>query len=399
MKEKTNFYAYTSFVVIIVFCLLTMSFAVAGEKAENTFRPGHILSLAEDVYEYTLSNPYVHRTTGEVVETDRNWIRATFYTGVMELYHATGYVKFLEQANRWAEKHEWQVGTEGSGYNKLFCAMTWVQLYLNDPDQEKINPTIEWLEADAPNSPGGAEVWYGHAPPPFDEPLYCDALYGSPIFPMLYKATGEQKYLELLHDSFWNVTETLLDEEDDLYYRDPGYIGSKTENDEKILWSRGSGWVFGAFPRLLRYLPKEDPYYDKYVDLYQRMAMSLAARQLDDGYWRANLADPLHYTMPETSGTAFFIAGLAWGVREGLLDQETYLPVVIRGWKALVDAVQPNGKLGWVQPVGAAPAASSYYLTHEYATGLFLSSAGQVYLLVRDGIITQDMVNSILGTF
>lgn len=39
--------------------------------------------------------------------------------------------------------------------------------------------------------------------------------------------------------------------------------------------------------------------------------------------------DPLHTPMPESSGTAFFIAGYAWGVRNGILDRETYLPVIL----------------------------------------------------------------------
>ena len=33
-----------------------------------------------------------------------------------------------------------------------------------------------------------------------------------------------------------------------------------------------------------------------------------------------------------------------WGVRNGLLDKKTYLPVIIKAWNAMVkDAVHPNG--------------------------------------------------------
>ncbi len=91
-------------------------------RAEDAFQPENILALADQVYAHTLENPYR--------PTDRNWIRATFYSGVMELYHATGKAKYREQAERWAEKHQWREGTEGSGMNKLFCAMTWAELYL-----------------------------------------------------------------------------------------------------------------------------------------------------------------------------------------------------------------------------------------------------------------------------
>ena len=77
-----------------------------------------------------------------------------------------------------------------------------------------------------------------------------------------------------------------------------------------------------------------------------------------------------------------------WGVRKGILDREAYLPVIIRGWKALVGSVHPDGKLGWVQPVGTAPAPSQLHGTHEYAAGLFLSAAGEVYQLVKEDMIT-----------
>jgi hypothetical protein len=65
---------------------------------------------------------------------------------------------------RWAEKHDWREGTEGSGMNKLFCAMTWAELYLLAPDAKKIEPTLHWLATDAPNSPGGGKIWFGHVP-------------------------------------------------------------------------------------------------------------------------------------------------------------------------------------------------------------------------------------------
>ena len=46
----------------------------------------------------------------------------------------------------------------------------------------------------------------------------------------------------------------------------------------------------------------------------------------------------------ETSGTTLFVYGMAWGVRNGLLDRKEYLPVLLKAWNAMVkDAVHPNG--------------------------------------------------------
>lgn len=269
--------------------------------------------------------------------------------------------------------------------------MTWTQLYLIDSDPKKIAPTIEWLKTDAPNSPGSGKVWYGHAPAPHDKPLYSDSLYGAPVFAMLYKATGDQKYLDIMNEFFWNVTDTVLDKDEYLYYRDPSYIGKESPNGKKVLWSRGNGWVFAAFPRILKYLPKDDPYYGRFVSLYKSMASSLAGRQHDDGLWRSNLGDSDHYSMPESSGTAFLTYGFAWGINQGLLDKEKYLPVVVKGWNGLARCVGPDGKLGWVQPVGAQPNLSLSEMTHEYAVGLFLLAGGEVLKLSQSGYLTPDI--------
>ena len=65
---------------------------------------------------------------------------------------------------------------------------------------------------------------------------------------------------------------------------------------------------------------------------------------------------PSNFGGKETSGTALFVYGMAWGVRNGLLDKKTYLPVIIKGRNAMVkDAVHPNGFLGYVQGTGKEP--------------------------------------------
>lgn len=40
-------------------------------------------------------------------------------------------------------------------------------------------------------------------------------------------------------------------------------------------------------------------------------------------------------------------------MNNGLLDKSTYEPVIKQGWKYLTEiALQPNGKIGYVQPIG-----------------------------------------------
>ena len=86
---------------------------------------------------------------------------------------------------------------------------------------------------------------------------------------------------------------------------------------------------------------------------------------------------------PETSGTGFFTYGLAWGINEGLLSKEEYLPTVTKGWAVLNSAVHPSGKLGWVQQIGAAPGAVSYEDSQLYGVGAFLLAGAEIYDLQK----------------
>src|SRR5690606_21063814 len=50
---------------------------------------------------------------------------------------------------------------------------------------------------------------------------WCDGLFmGPPSLAMLYKATGEKKYLDLVDKLWWKTTDYLYDSTEHLYYRD-----------------------------------------------------------------------------------------------------------------------------------------------------------------------------------
>jgi rhamnogalacturonyl hydrolase YesR len=291
----------------------------------------------------------------------------------MAAYRATKEEHYLQQALDWGRQHQWQVGTEKAGANRLFCVETWAELSLLMQEPKMIEPTIHWLNTTNGNSPAGAKVWY------LEGGLrYADSLFGSSALPMLAKATGDQKYLAYLHDFFWDVHAELFDAEAGLFYRDKRFIGKTTSNGKKVYWSRGNGWVLGGIVRILQYLPQTDPQRPRYVALLQTMAAAVASRQGADGLWCPNLDDPNDVPVPETSGTAFFCYSLAWGINHGLLDRETYLPVVRQAWAGLAKSVSPDGKVLWGQPVGDRPAVVQSQQTHEYVTGAFLLAASEI---------------------
>src|SRR5262249_28854171 len=147
----------------------------------------------------------------------------------------------------------------------------------------------------------------------------------------------------------------LYDKDEHLYFRDSTYFNKREANGKKVFWSRGNGWVMAGLVRMLQFLPSNNPDRGRFVRQFCDMADKLVAYQQPDGLWRASLLDPDSYPLKETSGSAFFTYAFTWGLNQGLLDPDKFNGPAVRGWQALVQCLQIDGKLTHVQPIGADP--------------------------------------------
>ena len=114
------------------------------------------------------------------------------------------------------------------------------------------------------------------------------------------------------------------------------------------------------------------------------MAEALAKRQQADGFWRSNLDDAEQFTMKESSGTGFFCYGIAWGINNGILKKERFLPVARKAWTALASVVNEDGQVGWSQPAGGGPGKVAEVDTSKFGTGIFLLAASEIHLLFEN---------------
>lgn len=118
------------------------------------------------------------------------------------------------------------------------------------------------------------------------------------------------------------------------------------------------------------------------------MAEAIADAQQEKGYWTRSLLDPEHAPGPETSGTSFFTYGFLWGINNGLLPKEEYLPVVKRSWNYLTDvAFQEDGTVGYVQPIGEKAIPGQIVdkdSTSDFGVGAFLLAASEMYRFVEE---------------
>ena len=197
-----------------------------------------------------------------------------------------------------------------------------------------------------------------------------------PAWISLTKATADERYLAHADAEFWATTDYLYDRSERLYYRDSRFISQRDAKGRKVFWGRGNGWVFAALARILTDLPADHPSRPRYESLFKQMAARIVGLQGRHGCWPVSLLEPQE--TPETSGTGFFVYGLAWGINHGLLPAERYRHSVERGWRALTAAVQPDGKLGWVQRIGAGPDQVTADDTQLYGVGAFLLAASEV---------------------
>ena len=313
------------------------------------------------------------------------WDNAAYHTGNMEAYFLTKQPEYLEYSKAWAEHNEWKGAKSDHKENWKYsygesddyvlfgdyqiCFQTYADLYNMEPDTQKIARAREVME-------------YQMSTPNHDYWWWADGLYMvMPVMTKMYNITKNPLYLEKLHEYLAYADSIMYDEGAGLYYRDGKYVypKHKSVNGKKDFWARGDGWVLAGLAKVLKELPETDKYRPEYIDRFRTLAKSVAACQQPEGYWTRSMLDPLHAPGPETSGTAFFTYGLQWGINNGFLDAAEYQPVVEKAWKYLSTvALQPDGKIGYVQPIGekAIPGqvvdANS---TSNFGVGAFLLAA------------------------
>lgn len=301
-------------------------------------------------------------------ETRSFWDPAAYHTGNMEVYKLLKDDKQLDYTRRWAYHNNWSGATEadpsrwkyanyGEGKDYVLfgdwqvCFQTYIDLY---------NLAIANGGTDADNYfmvKRAKEVMHYEAYSKKDDYWWwSDALYMvMPVMTKMYKLTGDVQYLDKLYENLLYSDRIMLDKETGLYFRDARYVypNHKSVNGKKDFWARGDGWVLAGLAKVLQDLPKDYKHYKFFVDKFQRLADIVAKTQQKEGYWTRSILDPNHAPGPETSGTAFFAYGIMWGVNNGFLAKKDYKKCIDRAWQYISEtAVQADGKVGYVQPIG-----------------------------------------------
>jgi rhamnogalacturonyl hydrolase YesR len=358
--------------------------ALPVQEEPDLFSRDYILSTMKKVADWQLDRLVYEAPLpdgGTQPVTDTEWVRGAFFTGVMATFGATGDQAYFDAAKALSEKNQWQPGPRPRHADDHCIAQTYTELYLVERHEHMIAPIVERFDAMIAEPKPGPEVGWSEN----DNWSWCDALFmAPPTMALVSEATGDTRYLDLVSTMWWETYDYLYDQEEHLWYRDGRYViqpdgsGPRTPAGEKIFWGRGNGWVLAGLARVLEHMPADYPERPRFEELMREMATRLIQVQGEDGLWRSSLLDPEEYPAPEASSSGFFAFGLAWGINNGVLDAETYLPAVQQAWRGLNWALQPSGKLGWVQQIGYDPRTVDADDSMEYGAGAFLLAASEI---------------------
>ncbi len=360
--------------LVLLACFVSVSFA----KTENTkklFNHGNIKKNMKKVVAWQLKNPN-HEPT--------DWTNGAFYAGVSAAWETTKSRDIWNAMVDMGNKNGWKPGKRWYHADDIAICQTYIDVYKVEKKKEMIQPLIDtlaiFMKKPYPSKGVPSIKWW-----------WCDALFmGPPALVKLAAVTGNTSYLSYTDELFKECYNLLYDKEEHLFARDIKYVikndskDIREANGKKIFWSRGNGWVMGGIVRVLQELPANYAGREFYVNLLREMSARLKDLQQADGLWRASLLDPEAYPGGEVSGSGFDCYAMAWGINNGILDKETYLPVVKKAWIGLNKCVKEDGHVGWVQPIGADPKKNFNADSWEvYGSGAFLLAGSEVIKLKK----------------
>lgn len=316
-----------------------------------------------------------------------DWTAGAYYTGVARAHKATKDMVYMAALKNQGYWNKWQT------YDRLHhaddVAISYSYLYIDMTVGRKnfvdLEPTKNFLDAHLYED----DVWKsGKDKSDMGKTIlwwWCDALFMAPPVLNLYaKQTNQPKYLDDMHKFYMETYNQLYDKDERLFARDMRFVWSGSEKDnkepngKKIFWSRGNGWVISGLALILDDMPKDYKHRPFYENLFKEMSARILELQPESGLWHTSLLCPETYDHGEVSGSGFYTFALAWGINNGLLDKAKYTPAVKKAWNALAKCQHEDGRVGWVQNIGAFPEPASADSWQNFGTGAFLMAGSEV---------------------
>ncbi|MBI1885694.1 MAG: glycoside hydrolase family 88 protein [Chloroflexi bacterium] len=300
----------------------------------------------------------------------RHWGDAVLMQGMLALYEATGYARYLDYSRRWMDAYI-DHGFDASRWVWFWAGLAPPALMLytaTDDDRYRrwARRIADALMNEAPRTRVG-----GITPHPDRPELWVDVpFFVVPALCRVAALEGDARYTKEAVRQLQLHIRHLLDEPTGLFYH---VWNEETGQRSPCLWGRGNGWLAISLLEIIGHQGHDSNDREAFSAILARQAACLASLQDRTGLWQTVLDRPDAYL--ETSCSAMFVYVFARGVREGSLEPR-YLENARRGWAGLQEKVTAEGKV-----VGASmqtpPGPFEFYQsiptgTEKFGTGLFL---------------------------
>lgn len=358
-------------------------FAVSAQAQPTANEVRDVARKVNDYFMKKYSTPEADTHVGGKTRPSSLWTRGVYYEGLTALYDIDAQERYVQYVDRWADYHQWtpRNGTQTVHADDQCCEQTYVWRYRQTKAPRMLAATLENLDKQI--ATGKTDYWW-----------WIDAIQMAlPVFAQATVETGDRKYIDFGMAMYRHTRNAegggLYNPKSGLWWRDKSFVPPFQEKDGKdCCWSRGNGWVYAALVRVMQELGPKDPYYKQLKKDFLAMSKALVGCQREDGLWNVSLVST-EWAGKELTGTALFLYGMAWGIRNGLLKAKDYRSVCDHAWEGMVrDCIHADGFLGYVQGTGAGP-ADSQPVTYDrvpdfedYGTGCFLLGATEYYRLI-----------------
>lgn len=373
--------------IILVYFLLAVALgqfiSCTPQRHATQKKTSDAKSALKQVADWQINN-FKYSTTNNLHDHGiDSWTNATLYIGMLEWAKMADDSTYHNWLLNIGETSNWQIPANFKNYPKYqkyhadeLCMgqfyLGMFELYQEEKMVQSTKERVDWIMTHLPDSSmnsSNKQSW-----------TWCDALFmAPPVYVEMAFAKKNDEYLQFMDKEFKKTYEYLYDQDSKLFFRDGSYFDKREANGKKVFWGRGNGWVAAGLVRILQLLPEDSSYRPFYENLFKEFVPHLASLQNKGGFWHASLLDPTNYPSPETSATALITYAMAYGVNQGLLDEKKYVLLIDKSWNFLLSAIDENGKLGWIQPIGANPKKVTANMTAQYGVGAFLLAGSEIY--------------------
>ena len=222
--------------------------------------------------------------------------------------------------------------------------------------------------------------------------LWIDTCFGvCPFLMWLGQAFGEKKYIDDAVHQMKGHHRLLFNTESKLYHQAINF--NEAPHQLTAFWGRGEGWGVYTLTELVSDLGKDHPDYEFFKNALVANLEGCLAVQDADGMFHQVLDMPESFV--ETSSTCLIIYAMGRAIEMGLVDKETYTPVIVKAINGLKRYIALDGSIhhccvGCLCPELGRPedyAAWRYQVNDTHSFGPVILALGQAAIMEKAGLL------------